>query len=608
VQAQSGLPVRFPQVVPVASYRIQVALDVEAKTLQAQQTITYANLTQEAIPDLVFHLYLNAFRSADSLFLRESGNLHRGNPWDPEHAGWVQVTDMRVKDGPALEFQEIEDGTLGRAVLPEPVAPGETVVIELEYRAQLPRIFARTGYAGSTIAGKPGAADYFMVGQWFPKLGVWQAGAWNAYPFHANAEFYADFGTYDVEISLPANYVTGGSGLLVSQSGHADGTQTVTYHAEGVIDFAWTASPRFQETRRQVNGVEVLYLYLPEHRWTVERVLDSAEAAITHFSSWFGPYPYPRLTVVDAPEDGQGAGGMEYPTLITAGAMDLLGLGPGFLRLGVDRSIELVVIHEAGHQWWQSMVAFNEAEEPWLDEGLTDFSAVRLAEILFGKEQSAIKVSGFEMSYLDLRRSEYLTFPAVPMYGRAWEFAGLMDYAIASYSKPVVSLSTLEGVLGEEPVLEILSTFFQRYQFSHPTTQDFRSVAQEVAGQDLAWFFDGLVYDDGVLNYRVDGVDDHAVTVVREGSLAIPVDVQVVLTDGSSILERWDGEQAEKTFSYPERPAVSGAMIDPQEKITVDLAWADNGLNRQRDGQAWLAIVSRLLFRFQDWLLVFGGL
>jgi len=608
---------------PIASYTIEVTLDAEAKTLTAHEVVTYANTTADPIPDLVFHLYLNAFRDQNSLFLQEGGVMHRGHGWDPEHPGWIEVTGIRLSDGTPLTLEEIDDGTLARADLPAPVAPGETVQVELDFRAQLPRVFARTGYAG----------DFFMVGQWFPKLGVWQDGDWNAYPFHANSEFYADFGTYDVTITLPATCVTGGTGLPVSTVDNDDGTQTVHYHAEDVIDFVWTASPRFREATRQVElplpplggepeggarageGVEILYLYLPEHEWTVGRLLDAAEAAVSHYSRWYGPYPYARLTIVDVPDDGQGAGGMEYPTLFAAGAMSMLGLGPGATRSGMERSLELVVTHELGHQWWQSMVGFNEAEEPWLDEGFTDYSALRVMETVYGAETSFLDAGNLEMGYLDMRRMEYLAGPRTPMYGRAWDF-GMMEYGIAAYSKPVLSLRTLERTLGEETWLDVMSTFFQRYQFAHPTTEDFRTVAEEVSGQDLSWFFDGLVYGDGVLNYTVTAVDEHSVTVMRQGdpsagsghSLVIPTEVLVTFADGSTVLEPWGGKETEVTFTYSDRPPVQSAEVDPERKLVLDLRWADNGLSRRLEVSPWLALVTRLLYNLQNALLALGGL
>ena len=581
---------------PIASYTIEVTLDADVKRLAAHQVVTYVNATGDAIPDLVFHLYLNAFRDRNSIFLQEAGTAHRGNVWDPEHPGWIRVTDIRLSDGTPLALEEIADGTLAQADLPTPVAPGEIVTVELAFEAQLPRVFARTGYAD----------DFFMVGQWFPKLGVWENGAWNAYPFHANAEFYADFGTYDVHITLPAGTATGATGLPISEVDNGDGTQTVHYHAEDVIDFVWAASSRFEQATRQVDDAEVRYLYLPEHRWTVKRALDAAEAAVSHYGRWYGPYPYARLTIVDAPDEGQGAGGMEYPTLVTAGPMSLLGLGPGMARSGSERSLEAVVIHEIGHQWWQSMVAFNEAEEPWMDEGFTDYSALRLMAVVYGTETSLLDAGSLRMGYLDMHRMMYLISPRVAMYGRAWDFG--VEYGTATYSKPALSLWTLERILGEETMLDVMGTFFRRYRFAHPTTEDFRAVAEEISGRDLAWFFDGLVYGDGVLNYVVTAVDAHSVTVVRQGSLVIPTEVLVTFADGSAALEPWDGVEAEVTFTYPDRPLVRSAEVDPERKLTVDLRWSDNGRSRQVEVSPWLALATRLIYVLQNALLVMGGL
>jgi hypothetical protein len=576
---------------PIASYEIDVTLDPEAKTLTGHEAITYVNSTDEPIPDLVFHLYLNAFSGLDTVYMEETGGSLR----DP---GWMEIDEIRLGDGTPLSLEATgEDAakdpkraTLVRANLPRSVAPGESVEVNVDFHAKLPRVFARTGYAG----------DFFMVGQWFPKLGVWEEGAWNAHVFHANSEFYADFGTYDVAITLPAEYVTAGTGLPVETTAHDDGTKTVRYHAEDVIDFAWAASPHFEKASREVDGTEILYVYLPEHESTVERALDAAELAVTSFGDWYGRYPYERLTVVDVPDDGMGAGGMEYPTLVTAGQ------APGPLAMESFRMLELVIVHEVGHQWWQSMVAFNEAEEPWLDEGFTDYSATRAMAERYGSGRSILDLGGLEVGYLDARRAEYMSSPRVPMYGRAWDFRG-QEYSIATYAKPVLALTTLEGVLGEETMLDLMRTFFQRYRFAHPTTEDFRAVAEEVAGQDLTWFFDGLVYGDGVLNYTVTDLDAHSVTLTRQGDLAIPTEVLVTFCDGSAVTEPWDGAETERTLSYPDG-AVCRAEIDPEREVMIDLAWFDNGLSRRVQPIPWLALVSRWVGTLQSALLSLGGL
>jgi len=597
-----GLPApagSSPSPLPVASYAIDVALDVEQKTLTGHEIITYTNTTAEPIPDLVFHLYLNAFRDQNSLFLRESGQAHRGFDWSPELAGWIQVANLSLAGAtPApLALHEIEDGTLARAALPVLVAPGTQLVVELDFTAQLPRVFARTGYVD----------DFYMVGQWFPKLGVWESGAWNAHPFHANSEFYADFGNYDVRLTLPAGYVTGATGLPQSTTENGDGTQTVHYYAVGVIDFAWTACPRFRIAAQQSGGVELLYLYLPEHRWTVRRTMAAASAAMDLYGQWFGPYAYSRLTIVDVPDEGQGAGGMEYPTLITAGTLDLVG-GPAGMIIGrASRLLELVVTHEVAHQWWQSTVAFNEAEEPWLDEGLADYATTRAMEAAYGVDTSLLDIAGLRVGALEMRRFDYLSAPQVPMAGRAWEFDA-MEYGVAAYAKPVLALRTLERVLGDETMLAVLSEFTRRYRFAHPTAADLRAVAEEVSGRDLAWFFDGLVAGDGVLNYRLAALDAHSVTVARQGDLVLPTELLITFSDGSTLLQPWDGRESQRTFTYPDHPPLRSAIVDPERSLQVDLAWADNGLSRRPEPAAWLALFTRLLYTLQNGLLAWGGL
>jgi aminopeptidase N len=166
----------------------------------------------------------------------------------------------------------------------------------------------------------------------------------------------------------------------------------------------------------------------------------------------------------------------------------------------------------------------------------------------------------------------------------------------------------LERILGEETMLKVMRTFFNRYRFAHPTAEDFRAVVEEVSGQDLAWFFDGLVYGSGVLNYTVTALEAHTVTVARQGDLVIPVEVRVTFADGSTVLEPWDGQSAEFMFIYDDRPPVHSAEIDPERKLLVDLNWTDNGLSRQLEVSPWSAVVVRLLSSLQNALLTVGGL
>ncbi len=238
----SPLAAATPPPPDVASYRIEATYGVGSHVLSGRERLTYVNRSDAPMPDLVFHLYLNAFRNEETLWMREmqetGGMAMRGYVFDPESPGWMRVDTIRLADGTPLALEPLDrDETLVRVRLPSPVQPGEAVTVTLDFAAQLPRVFARTGWADG--------GDFVMAGQWFPKAGVWQGEAgWNAYPFHANSEFFADFGHYDVRLSLPEGWVIAATGVEAEPpKRQADGRLLHHLTAAHVIDFAWGASP-----------------------------------------------------------------------------------------------------------------------------------------------------------------------------------------------------------------------------------------------------------------------------------------------------------------------------------------------------------------------------
>ncbi len=553
----------------VADYAIAVRLDPAAHQLFVQETITYRNTQQKPFSDLVFHLYLNAFKSMDTVFMKESGGQLRGDQFTLNDNGWIEVDSIRLQDGTALDLKPEEDGTLARAVLPKAVQPGEQVDLALTFKAQLPRVFARTGWAPDA-KGDP----FFLVGQWFPKLGVWTDQGWNAHVFHGNSEFFADFGSYHVAITLPGGYTTGAVGLPQGTVKNSDGTQTITYQAAGVIDFAWVASPNLRVATQKAGNVEIDYVYLPEHEWSKQRQLDDAALSLSQYSQWFGPYPYTRLTVVDVPDKGSGAGGMEYPTFVTIGASSYGSPTPP--SSGWQDGLLITTAHEVAHQWWQSMVATNEAEEPWLDEGFADTSTMLLLVSKYGLDQSKLDQGGSLYGYLLRRRSSFLQDPGVPMDSTSWA-TNFGDYVVLAYAKPDMAMLTLGEVYGEKTLLDILQAYFERYRFGHPTTADFQKVATEVSGKNLDWFFTGLVYKNETLNYLAKSVSGDQITIERQGALAIPTDILVTFTDGSSKTIAWDGTSPQQSFTFDR--AVKSFDIDPDHKLLVETNWDDNELS-----------------------------
>ncbi len=357
-------------------------------------------------------------------------------------------------------------------------------------------------------------------------------------------------------------------------------------------------------------GAELVYLYLPEHAWTVDRVLDAAVTSLERYSTWYGPYAYPRLTLIAPPTAGQGAGGMEYPSLVTLGT-------PRFQRIGRNQFADRLgayfgdgPVHEIAHQWWHSWWRRTRQRNPgWMR--VSDYSAVRLMQSGWGEERDLVGLGGSSSATWIYRRGRICPL-SPPSPWQAKPGFQTIEYGVAVYSKPAMALLTLQNILGEEKMDTLMKAYFLRWQFGHPTAQDFQAVAVETTGDPLDWFFGapeaetGLVYGNETLNYSAKEIGADWLTVEREGGPAIPVEIEVTFAGGERERVIWAGAEPVQTFRF-DRP-VRSFEINPNHKVAVELAWADNGLSQTPDWQAWLAAAGRLIFHLQDWLLILGGI
>jgi len=661
------IPVLFPQPLSprIANYNIDVRLDVAQRRLTGQQILVWRNATSRPATELQFHLYLNAFRNSESTFMRESGGLSRGNRIGKDGWGYSEVKRLVLAYGrelgeePAswlarpptqtppgardltaqLEFIQPDDGnehdkTVFRVPLPRPLPPGESVVVQMAFDARLPSPpFARTG----------AKKEYFFVAQWFPKIGVYTEAGWNCHQFHANSEFFADYGVYNVRMTVPVENIVGATGIEVDVRDNGDGTATHFYHAEDVHDFAWTTSPEFRVFTTRVHDVDVRVLLQPDHVAQAERHLTATRLAVEYFQNWFGDYPFPNLTVVDPRRGAEGSGGMEYPTLITAGTS--YGLPEGV------RTLEMVIIHEFGHNFWYHLLASNEFEEAWLDEGVNTYTDIQILSDIYGPEADILDFLGVKATYRQLMRGNYLFYADLDqIITRAWEFYDGNSYGVNSYAKPGLVLTTLQNYLGKDVMRKAMRTYVERWRFKHPTSDDFFAVVEEVAGQDLDWFFDQAFRSNAVLDYSVSSVttreikpargydfsltvtsDDSAgtngqevaarpdttdradttrseakpgkryrsvVTVRRLGAFKFPVEVEFGFADGETVRKSWDGQGYWARFEF-ERPArLVYATVDPDRKIVMDVNFSNNSRTVKTQ---WLGL-NKLSVRWLFWM------
>jgi hypothetical protein len=352
-------------------------------------------------------------------------------------------------------------------------------------------------------------------------------GGWNCHAFHASSEFYADYGTYDVRITVPSRFIVGATGRRVSET-KAGGRTTYRYVQTNVHDFAWTADPRWlvteftfdpsrdvpagwcakaaselgmTEAEIALKPVSVRLLLQPGHEAGRGRYLRCIKEALSFYGLWYGAYPYDTLTVVDPPDDGLGSEGMEYPTFITGG-----GATAYLTRWPLDRFrlVEVITIHEFGHQYWYGMVGSNEFEESWLDEGINTDSEYRAMTLAYGPRDTAEFPGGIGFDSLSLAHAMYAHLPNLgPIQRCAWCYASGASYGVNSYPKVGLFMAQLRNDLGPRLFARAQRAYFQEWSFRHPTTSDFFDVFERVGGRDLSTYRRNLVDGYSRLDWQV---------------------------------------------------------------------------------------------------------
>ena len=623
-----------------ANYNMNVSLFPDKKLINGDMELTWINISQDTLHELQFHLYLNAFKNTESTFMKESGGNFRDDRAGDDKISWgyVDVLEMKTKAGKDLTdkivFIQPDDGNpYDQTVIRVPydtIMPGDSVKLEIKFESKLPKIFARTGFSG----------DYFFVGQWFPKIGVYEPagmrgakkGAWNCHQFHANSEFYADYGVYKVSITLPKDYVVGATGQVIDEKSSLS-QKTLNFVAEDVIDFAWTAARWYVEKTDTWENVKIRLLTHPDRLDQVKRQFVSVKAALDYYKKHLGPYPYPNLTIVDPCLIGSGADGMEYPCLITTMSHSKL---PNGLRLP-----EMVTVHEFGHQYFMGILASNEFEEAWLDEGMNSYFETRILDATYGRNTSFVDFAGFKIGDSEMQRTGY-AYSDVKNMAESSRFSWNYNhggYAIFSYNKPATFLNTLHNMVGNECMNEIWKTYYERYKFKHPTGADFIAIVNEIVpkhfgsrfGPDMNWYFDQVLYSGKVCDYSVlriinrensipQGLFDKngqkisgnqlnadtlkkfetKVVLKRDGELILPTEVLIHFEDGQEVLKEWDGKARTFEFTFLTNSKIAWAKVDPDHKVQMDVNFANNSITLEPETNPIWKYSVKFLFWLQN--------
>jgi hypothetical protein len=627
----------------LTGYTIDAKLDTATKKVTGTMEAFWVNRSNDIVPDIQLHLYMNAFKNNKTTMAIESGSATREKE---SEFGWINVESFTDGNGhdlmPALQFISPDDGnqndnTVMKISLPKASEPGDTVHIKVSFVTKLPSKIKRTGYHD----------DFYFVGQWFPKFGVYEPagmryaikGGWNCHQFHANSEFYSDHSVYNVKLTVPKNFVVGTGGMLISEKdGATEGkNKTLTYRAEDIVDFAWTAWPGYAVFTDHWENVTITLLIPKDRIVQAPRQFKSVKFAFEYLDKNVGPYPWPYVTIVDPPAKGDGSGGMEYTTIFTSESFSGV---PEYLHLP-----EMATVHEFGHAYFMGILASNEFEEPWLDEGVNSFWEDRIMDHYYGEKSGFIDHPWFRLSDASMARISYIhssSRQAVSNSEFSWNYPH-RTYGIMSYFKTSTCLYTLMGIIGEETINEVFREYYKKWAFKHPSGRDFINVVNEVVkqtygskfGENMNWFFDQTLYGTGICDYKVldfknirlhsgsDSINRHdsaskkifrsdslyksVVELERVGEVMLPVDVLIHFANGHEVLESWDGKSRFKDFTYTGSGKIEWVKVDPEFKIRMDVNTVNNSMTNEPD-RVQVRRLSNRLMSFLEFFISFISL
>ncbi len=572
------------------NYKINVSLNDRDHELSAFESIEYINNSPDTLQFLYFHLWPNGYSDnrtdlAKQLFsTKGKSRLFK----DPALKGYIDSLDFKVNDSQVRWELSPGQPDICKVVLNQPLLSGDTISISTPFHVKIPKgVTSRLGHIGES----------YQISQWYPKPAVYDRSGWNQMPYLDQGEFYSEFGSFDVSITLPENYIVGATGNLqnVQEAEMLDKLATDTtivrlkkgkkptfpqsseklktlqYKEKNIHDFAWFADKRFHVRKGSVklpqSGREVTtwVMFTDQQGDLWKNSIPYVNSAVKYFSGLIGDYPYSTVTAV---QSALAAGsGMEYPGITVIGLVKS--------AYGLDQ----VIAHEIAHNWFYGALASNERRYPFMDEGMTSayeeryldlsYPGKKLWEVYLKNKKLAKFLHVEKMPVVRMLELEWLAISRrsleQPLNLTSADYSE-MNYATLIYDKGAMVYKYLRSYLGDSLFDAAMQDYYQFWKFRHPQPDDLRNVFISHTTKDLTWFFDDLLGTTKRLDYKITGLKDRQLELVNKGEMVSPVVISGLKGD-SVCFEKWyDGFKGKTSFTIPAGD-YSQIKIDPLHRM-----------------------------------------
>ena len=547
----AGQPDRWQQHV---EYDMEIDFDVDRHQYNGHQVLKYTNNSPDTLDKVFYHLYFNAFQPGSMMDVR-SRTIK-----DPDRRVGARISSLKeneigyhkieslTQDGEKTKFQVV--GTILEVSLNHPILPGMTSEFDMVFQSQVPLQIRRSGRNNRE------GIDYSMA-QWYPKMAEYDYQGWHANPY-IGREFYGVWGNFSVKIHIDKRYILGGSGVLQNAEDIGYGYTSdkgmspkvtgdkITWHfkADNVHDFMWAADPDYTHTTIETGLGTTLHFFYQENEMTKgnwEQLPRAMVKALEFMNEKYGKYPYPVYSFVQG-----GDGGMEYPmaTLITGER--------------TYPSLVGVSIHEWMHSWYHMILGNNESLHPWMDEGFTSYASSETMNYL--RRIGILSGSAVDNPHANSLRG-LINFNSTgfeePISTHSDHYNMNRAYGVAAYTKGHVFLTQLKGIIGEKAFDSGMLRYFDTWKFKHPNPNDFIRIMEKESGLELDWYKEYMVYSTKTIDYGIDTIQNVNgkvnISLSKKGLMPMPIDVTVVLNDGSEVvynipLRIMRGDKSANTF------------------------------------------------------------